>query len=151
MPRTAILAALTVAAALTAGCGSSSSDPCDPACRPGFECYYGICIPTRQDAGADGDAARPDDAGDRPDTPPDVPYDSGCTDPGACDDGDPCTLDLCDPTGACLNPPAPDGTACDDDGDPCSQDVCMAGTCVHPVAVDCCTTPEECDDGNPCT
>jgi hypothetical protein len=83
--------------------------------------------------------------------PPDVPIDTGCADPTACDDGDPCTLDLCDPSGGCLHPAAPDLTPCADDGDPCSQDVCVAGSCVHPVAEECCLSPAECDDGNPCT
>lgn len=150
------LAALAACALLAAGCGSSASDPCDPACRAGYECYYGICVPSGSDAGtdggADGDTVRPDDAGpELTEVPPDIVVDSGCADPLVCDDGDPCTLDQCDPAGACLHPPAPDSTPCADDGDPCSQDVCMAGVCVHPVATECCTDPAMCDDFDPCT
>ncbi len=159
MLRTTTPIGSVIAIALLAGCGSSSSDPCDPECRVGFECYFGICVPAGPDAGSDtavdGDTTLPDDAADRPETaevPPDVPpFDSGCSDPGACDDGDPCTVDSCDSTGACLHAPAVDGTLCTDDGDPCSQDVCVAGVCVHPVAEECCLGPEDCDDGNPCT
>ena len=69
-----------------------------------------------------------------------TPQENLCA-PGACDDGNPCTVDECEPaTGRCRNP----GTACDD-GDPCTQDVCAAGSgaCSHPPVV--------CDDGNPCT
>lgn len=150
MPRNPLLA-LPLAAVLVAGCGRSSSEPCDPACRAGFECYYGICLPSGFDAGTDGDTVHPDDAADRPETPDDAPYDTGCADPAICDDGDPCTLDLCEPAGGCSHPPVPDGTGCPDDGDPCSQDVCMAGACVHPAAEECCLAPEECDDGDPCT
>jgi hypothetical protein len=42
--------------------------------------------------------------------------------PMACDDGDPCTTDLCT-AGVCQTAPA-----CDD-GDPCTTDACDAGTC----------------------
>ncbi len=82
-----------------------------------------------------------------------------------CDDGDACTIDICDPaTGACLHFPV----SCDD-GDPCTLDTCDPATgCVH-TPVDCddnnsCTddrcdpatglcvhTPVNCDDGDPCT
>jgi hypothetical protein len=60
---------------------------------------------------------------------------------GGCDDGDPCTLDLCDPaTGACLNTP----DACDDQNR-CTVDLCEpgSGACSH--------EPLACDDGNSCT
>lgn len=150
MPRTTHLA-LPFAVILATGCGSSSSEPCDPACRTGFECYYGICLPSGFDAAGE-TPPPPDDAGDRPDVPiDDVPHDTGCVDPALCDDGNPCTLDVCEPTGGCSNSPLPDDTGCPDDGDPCSQDVCMMGRCVHPVATECCLSPETCDDGDPCT
>jgi hypothetical protein len=50
-----------------------------------------------------------------------------------CDDGDPCTVDLCDPAEAA-------GMACSsaprcDDGDPATTDACSAGACVFtPIA-----------------
>jgi hypothetical protein len=43
----------------------------------------------------------------------------------ACDDGDPCTVDLCTPTG-CVHSPL----SCDD-GVPCTIDACVAGACTH--------------------
>jgi len=61
--------------------------------------------------------------------------------PGGCDDGNPCTVDLCDPaTGVCLSTP----DACDDQ-DPCTIDLCDpgSGACSH--------QPSACSDGNPCT
>ncbi|MEM9728170.1 MAG: DNRLRE domain-containing protein [Myxococcota bacterium] len=61
------------------------------------------------------------------------------------DDGNPCTVDSCDPLLGLVHEPLPEGTACDD-GDACtggavcdSEAFCQAG--VVPVV----------DDGNPCT
>lgn len=93
-----------------------------------------------------------------------------------CDDGNPCTDDVCDPETGCTHT---NNTAGCDDGDPCttgdtcSEGVCGAGepeTCddnnactidvCHPVAgcqylptnSPCCTGEVSiCDDGNPCT
>jgi hypothetical protein len=62
-----------------------------------------------------------------------------------CDDGNPCTLDVCNPLGAGKTPClfAPAAVACDD-GDPCTYaDACQAGQCGGAVYV--------CDDGNACT
>ncbi len=47
----------------------------------------------------------------------------------ACDDGDPCTVDLAAGDGGCRYEAAPDGTPCPADGDPCTWDVCEAGSC----------------------
>jgi len=77
-----------------------------------------------------------------------------------CDDGDPCTLDSCDPdSGACLHEDitCTAGEACSegvcaatcaqnddcDDANGCTTDACLNGTCVHAANV--------CDDDNPCT
>ena len=44
-----------------------------------------------------------------------------------CDDGAPCTVDLCDATdGACVHAPAPDGAPCDAGG------LCLEGVCTPP-------------------
>jgi hypothetical protein len=45
-----------------------------------------------------------------------------------------CRADGCDPaTGQCLGTPLPAGTGCADDGDPCTDDVCdQSGSCTHP-------------------
>jgi hypothetical protein len=61
--------------------------------------------------------------------------------PKACDDGDPCTSDACQPaTAVCVWTPFD----CNDKL-PCTLDGCEAGKCVH--------TPQdqECDDDQPCT
>jgi len=57
-----------------------------------------------------------------------------------CDDGDPCTVDTCDPLTGCAHEELVG--ACDD-GDGCTvNEVCIDGECVG--------TPMDCDDGNPC-
>jgi len=69
-----------------------------------------------------------------------------CAGAPACDDGDPCTLDLCDAgaKGVCLHQPLPDGSACQD-GNPCTVGgACLGGACAPALVVDC-------NDGNPCT
>jgi hypothetical protein len=57
-----------------------------------------------------------------------------------CDDGNPCTADFCDANGVCQHVPI----LCDD-GDPCTYDYCdgLTGDCVYVVM--------DCDDGDPCT
>ena len=57
-----------------------------------------------------------------------------------CDDGDPCTIDSCDPATGCVNTPID----CSD-GIDCTIDECVRGECVN--------TPDDafCDDGNVCT
>lgn len=88
----------------------------------------------------------------------------------ACDDGDPCTEDICDPVKGCGHVP---GAGPCDDGDACTtEDSCQGGTCVGGPGVVCppdtpCVTyvcdpsvgcepelagPEvTCSDGDPCT
>jgi len=69
-----------------------------------------------------------------------------CGSPGAqdCDDGDPCTTDLCDVQAGCLHVAAADGTSCAD-GNPCNGgEMCGTGLCTAGI-------PLRCDDGNPCT
>ena len=81
------------------------------------------------DGGGASDAATSDGAADATATDASPPADSGsgCT-PGQCDDGQPCTLDLCGPSG-CTHVLATDGTACG--GSFCSgRAACAAGACV---------------------
>ncbi len=60
-----------------------------------------------------------------------------------CDDGNPCTVDGCDPVLGCLNKPL-DDVPCSD-GNACTTgDVCQEGTCLAGGALNC-------DDSNPCT
>jgi len=63
-----------------------------------------------------------------------------------CNDGNPCTDDLCNPLaqGGCYWPP--NSNPCTDDGNPCTQDICENGTCQHKPA-----TGIPCNDQNPCT
>ena len=58
-----------------------------------------------------------------------------------CDDGNPCTDDICDPNTGCVY--AFNFGGCDD-GNPCTaNDLCVGGVCSGNAAA--------CDDGNPCT
>jgi len=72
---------------------------------------------------------------------------------GTCDDGNPCTEDLCDSEGGCVAEPD-DSLACDDE-DPCtSDDRCEDGACVGEPEPCNCVTDADCldlEDGNPCT
>ena len=62
----------------------------------------------------------------------------------ACDDGNACTVDLCDPAIGCTHEPTTTASACDD-GNPCtSDDGCFEGKCILCITKDC-------DDGLPCT
>ncbi len=62
-----------------------------------------------------------------------------------CEDGNPCTTDICDAdTGECTNEPT-SGSSCED-GNPCTiGDTCVAGTCEAGSGV------APCNDGNVCT
>lgn len=64
--------------------------------------------------------------------------------PGGCEDGDPCTFDLCDGD-QCHHLPLEDGTFCGECG------VCIEGACLPPVESGPCSSDGDCDDGNPCT
>jgi hypothetical protein len=65
--------------------------------------------------------------------------------PPSLDDGDACTLDLCDPALGAVHPPAPAGTPCLD-ANPCNGDeICDgAGACAQII-------PPVIDDGDACT
>ncbi|MCO4764229.1 MAG: hypothetical protein KC502_22140 [Myxococcales bacterium] len=72
----------------------------------------------------------------------------GKIDEQACDDGNPCTLDICDPTAPkdkrCVHQLTTDSCVLAD-GNPCFVDnVCVKGTCAPGKARDC-------NDKNPCT
>lgn len=67
-----------------------------------------------------------------------------CVVDSECDDGDPCTRDLCrDDPRRCTQEPMPDTTPCWDDNPCTTGDQCRAGTCVG--------TPADCNDGDACT
>lgn len=67
-----------------------------------------------------------------------------------CDDGNPCTTDLCNyKTGTCYTELAADGIACDD-GNPCTLgDACLAGTC-RGTDKDCSSPPDQCHEAGYC-
>jgi hypothetical protein len=73
--------------------------------------------------------------------------------PSACfaaDDGNPCTVDACDASGAEQHTPVADGTACAD-RNPCNgQEVCRSGACVHDPGVPLLPLGTSCSDGNAC-
>lgn len=62
------------------------------------------------------------------------PTDAECT-----SDGNACTNDVCDGSGLCTHPNAPNGTGCNDDDSCTTGDVCSGGACAG--------SPMECDDG----
>ncbi len=72
---------------------------------------------------------------------------TGSCAPGApltIDDGNPCTVDSCDPSSGVQHLPAQDGTSCDD-GNACNgSESCQKGACAAGTA-------PVLDDGNPCT
>lgn len=90
--------------------------------------------------------------------------------PPLCDDGNPCTVDVCDPAKGCMHSLAADGTACPDK-DMCNgTETCKAGVCKPGTPLNCrdanlctddacdaavgCThtnNSNACDDGNACT
>src|SRR5262249_13638967 len=66
----------------------------------------------------------------------------------ACDDGNSCTTDVCTAAGVCQGTALPAGTACDDKNSCTTGDVCNAtGTCVGTQAAQ----GAPCNDGNACT
>lgn len=75
----------------------------------------------------------------------DVSTGTECLSSSQCDDGLPCTVDLCS-RGWCSNDPL----ECDD-GDDCTSDSCVEGKCRFNRIPNCCETDEDCDDGDPCT
>jgi hypothetical protein len=71
--------------------------------------------------------------------------------PGACDDGDDCTSDVCDPmhvdadAGGCVFTPQPVGTPCETDDDLCTTEQCDGdGACVVFETVSCSELDTEC-------
>ena len=72
-----------------------------------------------------------------------------------CEDGDDCTLDVCQADRSCGYGADKEAGCClqnadCDDGDPCTVDVCAGETCDH-LSGGCCTDDLGCDDGDPCT
>ena len=92
-----------------------------------------------------------------------------CIEDAHCDDGDPCTKDVCSEDHVCAPPepivgcckcpdddpdPDPDLPTIDvqcDDEDPCTAEGCVCETNTCEWVNTCCGGDDECDDDNPCT
>ena len=151
-PNTAAALLIATGLSLSWSCGGDSEPP--PAADLGGSVDGGAtdaALPTPDAGPSDGGRALPDGGRALPD--------AGLC-PTGCDDGDPCTLDLCEPTG-CANPPTPAGGACPTgvcDGSgacvTCVDDTQCAGDLrCDPVAGACvgCVAPSDCDDADLCT
>ena len=79
--------------------------------------------------------------------------DGCCNEAADCDDGDPATTDVCEPTThVCknLNLGCADNADCND-SNACTTDLCKEdGTCTHDTIEGCCTTGDQCDPGKVC-
>jgi len=70
-----------------------------------------------------------------------------CADDFECDDNDACTIDTCEAF-SCVYTPAPAQTECDLDGNPCTIDQCDGtGACLFVADVDCSEFDDQCSDG----
>ena len=74
-----------------------------------------------------------------------------------CDDGDPCSLDVCQDS-SCAHAADTAAGCCTADADcvdanPCTVDACVAERCEHDIsgAGSCCASDADCDDGDGCT
>lgn len=144
-----------------ADCTAESHVPCEDGevCTVGDRCHAGACVSGAWEKCRDGNRCTDDlcvpGAGCAY-VPNAVPCSDGsactvgdaCGDgacvagpPARCDDGNPCTVDLCSAAAGCKN--IPRKLPCDD-GDPCTaHDRCSRGACAG--------TPIVCDDGDHCT
>jgi hypothetical protein len=71
-----------------------------------------------------------------------------------CDDGNPCTEDICTDWGECMFMPVEGCCNTNDDCNdynPCTIDGCKNMKCFYKNTPGCCLTSSECDDLNPCT
>lgn len=78
----------------------------------------------------------------------------GCTTILQCDDGDICTTDSCQTSGACAHKALPGCCHNDfgcDDGKACTSDKCKAGACNWVQVGQCCSDGKDCNDNNACT
>lgn len=139
--------ACTTEEACLAGACVGEDAPCDD----GNVCTTNTCVPASGCAVENNQEACP-----APDacTVLTVCEDGSCGagEPRNCDDGNACTIDLCDPFVGCVH--LPDRNPCCegtvsvcDDGNPCTTDLCdpELATCAYEL------NTANCDDGNACT
>lgn len=67
-----------------------------------------------------------------------------CMDDSECEDGNICTMDVCDPLTGCTNDNVLDGTPCSDNSICNGYETCQSGVCTAGM-------PAQCNDHNPCT
>ncbi len=131
--------ACTLDSATIVKCSGTSLNPCT---APQCDKQTGICVylPKPDGSFCDADGSKC--------TTPDRCLGPICvTGPKLkCDDGNACTVDLCDAKKGCYSKlPKQDGRPCDADGDACTVgDTCQAGVCLPGKAT-------VCDDDNACT
>ncbi len=115
-----------------------SCDPDNP-CVADAQCNNGACVGTFITCPASPSPCRESVCDSK----------QGCVEqdiPGFCDDGDPCTEDLCGDNG-CLHPWAADGTTCGEYVQCESVAICQSGQCNTIPVPD----GAPCEDGNVCT
>lgn len=131
------------------------TDPFGPAAPggPGSDYPYDtevLCGIDLEDFRLSGTAARLMDSCSYPSTVPNSDADdcilySACSDSASCDDGNPCSVDSCDPSGVCVHAPGPAG-ACEDGLFCDGAETCNSlGFCQASGA------PRSCDDEVECT
>jgi hypothetical protein len=65
-----------------------------------------------------------------------------------CDDGNPCTQNICTDVMTCEHPPEDDGTDCPADEFECTTDECLVGNCSHDIAPQKCLIDGQCFDAS---
>ncbi len=122
--------------------GACLYTPNNSVCNDGNPCTDGVCNPMTGCVQTNNTAGCSDD---NECTVGDVCADGQCVPGGAadCDDGVPCTEDLCSPTIGCVNNTR--DSECDDQN-ACTDDVCDAVLGCMNIDND-----DACDDGDPCT
>ncbi len=66
----------------------------------------------------------------------------------SCDDGNPCTADVCNDDSGCASTPVPNGGACNDSNPCTTADVCQGGVCAGPALA--CAAPDLCEEQGIC-
>jgi len=120
-------------------------------CDVSNPCAAGACDPKTGQCSAQPSDGAPCDDGSAC-TTGDVCEGGGCVgESKACEDSNPCTDDLCDPSGECVF--TPNEAACDDLDECTTVDLCQGGVCVGLDDKCSCTKKADClafEDGDPC-
>lgn len=138
---------IAVASLWLTGCYSPHARSCAFRCSQDGRCPSGLMCDVDGFCRIPGEPCTPNDAAI-----------VRCATPAECDDGNPCTQDICI-SNQCAWPNWPNSTTCNDNVFCNGIDECVAGECIH--SMDACPNPAStcdeakqwcaCDDGNPCT